>query len=88
MLIVLGADWCAGCKGVKAKLTKLNLDYEYVKMPPGKEGWDLVEKMTGRRAVPAVFYKFNNLKEFNEALDSFDLEERELTEEELDELYD
>lgn len=88
MFIVMGADWCAGCKAIKTKLTKLDLDFKYVRIPPGKEGWDLVEKMTGRRAVPAVFYKFDGPKEFYEAMDIVGLPERELTEEEIDELDD
>jgi len=88
MLIILGADWCQGCKAIKKKLTQLNVEYEYIKMPPGKAGWDLVELMTGRRAVPAVFYRFKTLRNFNEIMDSFNLTPRELTEEELDDLDD
>jgi hypothetical protein len=44
--------------------------------------------MTGRRAVPAVFYRFRDLRNFNQVMDSFNLTPRELTEEELDDLDD
>jgi len=62
MFIVVGADWCPGCKAVRAALTKRNLEHLYVQMPPGEEGWDMVEKLTGRRAVPAVMFKFDGPK--------------------------
>jgi glutaredoxin len=88
MFVVLGADWCHGCKGVRKKLTALGLEHKYVRMPTGEKGWDLVEKMTGRRAVPAVFYKFETLKEFYKAMDDLKLEERQLTEDELEEIND
>ena len=55
-------------------------------MPPGQAGWDMVESLTGKRAVPAIFYKFPTLKEFHESVDSIPVKERKLTEEEMDEL--
>jgi len=61
------------------------MDFEFITIPPGKAGWDLVEKLTGRRAIPAVFYRFKTLTEFNTSIDALDLPDRELTEEELDE---
>lgn len=88
MFVVLGADWCHGCKGVRKKLTALGMEHQYVQMPAGTKGWDLVEKMTGRRAVPAVFYKFDTLKEFYKAMDDLNLPERQLTEDELEEIDD
>ena len=82
--VVIGADWCHGCKAVRKKLTAINMEYDYVQIPPGKQGWDFVEKLTGRRAIPAVFYRFKTLQEFNGSIDALDLPDRELTEEELD----
>ena len=64
------------------------MEHQYVQMPAGTKGWDLVEKMTGRRAVPAVFYKFDTLKEFYKAMDDLNLPERQLTEDELEEIDD
>jgi len=61
------------------------MDFEFITIPPGKAGWDLVEKLTGRRAIPAVFYRFKTLTEFNTSIDALDLPDRELTEDELDE---
>jgi hypothetical protein len=46
----------------------------------------MVETLTGRRAVPAVMYKFNSPVELNGMLAEAGATERELTEEELDEL--
>ena len=88
MFIVIGADWCPGCKAIREKLTKLDLEHRYVQIPPGPKGWDFVEQITGRRAVPAVFYQFKTPKEFYGAMGSVGLTERELTEEEFDEIYD
>ncbi|MEL0016973.1 MAG: hypothetical protein VW715_17310 [Rhodospirillales bacterium] len=85
MVIVLGADWCAGCKAIRTKLTKYDIDHKYVTMPPGPAGWDMVELLTGRRAVPAVMYKFGSPVELNDLLLQAGATERELTEEELDE---
>ena len=86
MLIVLGADWCAGCKVIRTKLTKYDIDHRYVAIPPGKPGWDMVESLTGRRAVLAVMYKFGSPVELNSLLKDAGATERELTEEEIDEL--
>mgnify|MGYP003154678716 CR=1 FL=1 len=83
MVIVLGADWCAGCKAIR---TKYDIAHKYVTMPPGPAGWDMVELLTGRRAVPAVMYKFGSPVELNDLLKQAGATERELTEEELDEL--
>jgi glutaredoxin len=88
MFTVIGADWCHGCRAIRKKLTSLNMEYDFVKIPPGKAGWDFVEKLTGRRAVPAVFYRFKTLKEFNAAIDNLNITPRELTEEELDDIDD
>jgi len=86
MVIVLGADWCKGCKSIRTKLMKYDIDHRYVPIPPGPAGWDMVESLTGRRAVPAVMYKFGSPVELNDLLQQAGAAERELTEEELDEL--
>ena len=86
MLTVLGAEWCHGCLAIRKDLTARNIEHEFIKVPPGAAGWDFVEKLTGRRAIPAVFYRFETLKEFKKSIDALDLPERELTEDELDEL--
>jgi glutaredoxin len=86
MVIVLGTDWCKGCRFIREKLTKCDIDHKYVRLPPGEDGWNMVEMLTGRRAVPAVMYKFGSPVELNDLLKQAGAEERELTEEELDEL--
>ena len=85
MITIVGADWCPACKRAKKLAKEYDLDYKYVHIPPGQAGWDFVEKLTGRRAIPAVFYRFKTLQEFNGSIDALDLPDRELTEEELDE---
>ena len=67
-VVILGADWCSGCKTIKKKLKEKNIKYKYVCIPPGQAGWDMVEALTGKRAIPQVFYHFGTLKAFNEAL--------------------
>ncbi len=86
MFVVIGADWCHGCRGLRRKLMEMNVDHRYVKMPPGPAGWDMVEAFTGRRAVPAVLHKFETLQAVSDLLEEADLPTRELTEDELDEL--
>lgn len=88
MFVVIGADWCNGCRGIRKKLTQMNLEHRYIRIPPGKDGWDFVEQMTGKRSLPAVFLKFDKLTDFYRELEILDLPERELTEEELDEFDD
>jgi len=86
MLVIIGADWCMGCKSLRKQLMKKDIDHRYVQMPPGPAGWDMVEAITGRRAVPAVFHKFETLAKVREMLEGVDIPIRELTEDELDEL--
>jgi glutaredoxin len=85
MVIVLGADWCEGCKSIRKKLTKHDIEHSYVRIPPGQEGWDMVEFLTGRRAVPAIMYKFGSPSELNHLLKESGSTERELTQDEIDE---
>ena len=86
MFVIVGADWCMGCRALRRKMLEKNIDHRYVQMPPGPAGWDMVETLTGRRAVPAVFHKFDKLTDVNKLLEEVDVPIRELTEEELDEL--
>ena len=86
MFVIIGADWCMGCKALRKKLMEKSIDHRYVQIPPGPTGWDMVESLTGRRAVPAVLHKFDNLNKVNELLNDIDLPTKELTEDELDEL--
>jgi hypothetical protein len=46
----------------------------------------MVEMLTGKRSVPAVMYKFGSPVELSGLLNDAGAIERELTEEELDEL--
>lgn len=73
MITVLGADWCHGCETILEKLEELGIEHEYVCMPPGQAGWEMVERMTGKRAVPVVFYRFKNPNEFMKSLGSLGL---------------
>lgn len=86
MFVIIGADWCHGCKALRKALMERDIDHRFVQMPPGPAGWDMVETLTGRRAVPAVFHKFETLSKVNELLKEVDVPLRELTEEELDDL--
>ncbi len=73
MITFVGADWCPACRQVKKTLKDLNINYKYVQMPAGQEGWDLVETMTGKRSIPQMFYHFGGSKDFREALISLNL---------------
>ena len=44
-------------------------EYNFVQIPDGKPGWDLVESLTGKRSIPQVFYHFGGSKDFKEALE-------------------
>ena len=73
MITFLGADWCPACMRTKKTLKDLNIEHNYVHIPPGQAGWDLVETMTGKRSIPQIFYHFGGSKEFNSALTSLKL---------------
>jgi hypothetical protein len=49
------------------------MEYNYVHMPPGQAGWDMVETLTGKRSIPQIFYHFGGSKDFNEAISSLNL---------------
>lgn len=49
------------------------MEYNYVHMPPGQQGWDMVETLTGKRSIPQIFYHFGGSNDFNEALTSLNL---------------
>jgi glutaredoxin len=85
---VIGAPWCGSCKAIRKKLTALDLPYRLQLIAAGPKGWEYVEERTGVRAIPAVFInkQLTCLKEFVRYIDSLGLSERELTEEELDDI--
>lgn len=70
MITILGADWCPACTRAKATAKESGLKYTFVHIPDGKEGWDLVESLTGKRSIPQVFYHFGGSGDFKEALAS------------------
>lgn len=64
MITVVGADWCYGCQTVLEALEDKDIQHRYLRIPPGKAGWDLVEALTGRRALPIIFYNAGHPKKF------------------------
>ncbi len=70
MITILGADWCPACKRAKKIADKHSLAYNYVTIPDGQKGWDMVETLTGARTIPQIFYHFGGSSDFKEALDS------------------
>ena len=70
MITIVGADWCPACKRAKKTAKEYGLAYNYVHIPPGQPGWDMVEALTGKRSIPQIFYHFGGSNEFNEALNS------------------
>lgn len=85
---LLGTDWCGGCKAVRKKLMSINMPFTFTELPPGPRGWEILEELTGRRAVPAVLVDGSPmpLMEFKDLINGLNRPERELTEDELDEL--
>ena len=70
MITIVGADWCPACQRAKKIVKERGLEYNYVHIPPGQPGWDMVEALTGKRSIPQIFYHFGGLKEFNNAVES------------------
>jgi len=85
---LIGAPWCGSCKTIRKKLTSQDIPFDLHLIPPGPNGWAYVEERTGSRAVPAVFIdgELTDLRDFVRHIDSLGLPERELTEEELDDI--
>ena len=73
MITILGADWCPACNRAQNQVKESGMEYNYVHMPPGQAGWDMVESLTGKRSIPQIFYHFGGSKDFNEALQSLNL---------------
>ena len=73
MITILGADWCPACNRAKKRVEESGMEYNYVHMPPGQQGWDMVETLTGKRIIPQIFYHFGGSNDFNEALTSLNL---------------
>ena len=70
MITIIGADWCPACRRAKKTAKEYNLDYKYVQIPPGQDGWNWVEALTGKRSIPQIFYHFGGSNDFKEALNS------------------
>ena len=68
MITIVGADWCPACQRAKKIAKESGLGYNYVHIPPGQPGWEMVEALTGKRSIPQIFYHFGGSKEFKEAL--------------------
>ena len=85
---IFGTDWCNGCKVVRKKLMSIDMPHTFTTLPPGPRGWEIVEELTGRRAIPAIMVdgKSMGLPEFKDLINGLRRPERELTEDELDEL--
>ena len=73
MITILGADWCPACTRAKKEASNAGLEYNFIHIPDGKPGWDLVESLSGKRSIPQVFYHFGGSGDFREALDSLDI---------------
>ena len=70
MITILGADWCPACTRAKRTAEQSGLEYNFIHIPPGQAGWDLVEQLTGKRSIPQIFYHFGGSKDFREALNN------------------
>ena len=73
MITILGADWCPACTRAKRDAEEAGLDHRFIQIPDGKQGWDLVEALSGKRSIPQVFYHFGGSGDFKESLDSLDI---------------
>lgn len=67
-ITVVGADWCHGCQTVLEALEDKDIQHRYLRIPPGQAGWELVEALTGRRALPVIFYNAGHPKKFLQML--------------------
>ena len=74
MILLIGADWCPACRRLKKTLEDKKVDFRYVRMPSGEEGWAFVKRITGRASIPQVFYHFGGTKEFKEATNKAELD--------------
>jgi glutaredoxin len=70
MITILGADWCPACNKAKDTATQHGLEYNFIHIPEGKAGWDLVESLSGKRSIPQIFYHLGGSGDLKEALDS------------------
>lgn len=88
MYTVYGMDWCPMCKAVRKYMTERDIPHNVVMLPPGPRGWEQIEELTGRRAVPAIFYGDRNIppKEAKKQIDAMNKPVRQLTEQELEEI--
>ena len=73
MITILGADWCPACTRAKTTAEESGLKYNFIHIPEGEAGWDLVESLTGARSIPQIFYHFGGSGDFREALKSLEI---------------
>jgi len=85
---IYGTDWCNTCRVVKRHLTSLDVPFEFVTLPPGEQGWSIVEQLTGSRGLPAIIKDGTPLDfdAFKKEIDAMGITPRPLTQDELDEL--
>lgn len=85
---VCGTDWCHGCTLIRKFLTAHDVPHSYTRLPAGERGWQIVERETGRRAVP--YTRVNGMvKSVNECkalVTASGYKPRPLTQRELDEI--
>jgi len=74
MITIIGAPWCGPCQAIKKKLDKAKVDYKFINVDDTPNGWDLVETLSGRRAIPCITYKFRSPREFYLAMQQVGLE--------------
>jgi len=79
MITIIGADWCGPCQAAKKKLEAANVKYKFINVDETPNGWDLVEALSGRRAIPCIMYKFRSPREFYLAMQATGLESFETT---------
>ena len=69
MITILGAEWCPACTRIRSKVEELGATYNYIEIPSGDEGWDLVESLTGKRTIPQLFFYIGGTSDFNVVMD-------------------
>ena len=82
---IYAASWCEGCKTIRRLLQERDIPYTYNEVPPGEAGWDMLEKLSGRRAAPYVV-GFPNAKAAAKDIVGLGLPTRPLTQDELDDI--
>lgn len=68
MITIIGAEWCDPCQAAKKLLDRSGIKYNFINVDKTPNGWDIVEAISGKRAIPCIFYKFRSPREFHLAL--------------------